>query len=357
MAMRRTAPTPLLHHPGSVSRPVPRAPHPRQLDGRHRHPGRQFGWEAHLTWTNAGAIPRWLWRGYHQVNAGDLAAAIAYHALVALVPSFLMLVSIGGYLLNRDDAVLRTALNAAFWALPSDNAREALEALLQARDNHGWLGVASIIAFVWVGTGFVTSLARGMNRVYQVPNRHYVFQRSRSFVVVVAFAILFQLATLAAILPTFVMGREFVTYFQPWILKTGSGRILSYGVAMTAAMCLFLMLYWALPNAGQRFKDVWPGTLTAGVMFLGIVQIFPLYIRLFSHFNRTATVFGFVSILVFWFYLLAHVLLFGTYINATWQCHRRRAHVLPKCPSILPAAENDSSDRVQNGTMRSQGDG
>ena len=94
--------------------------HPRQLDGRHRRAGRRFGWDAHLTWNNAGAVPRWLYRGYHQVNAGDLAAAIAYHALVALVPSFLMVVSIGGYLLSRDDAVLRTALNAAFWALPSE---------------------------------------------------------------------------------------------------------------------------------------------------------------------------------------------------------------------------------------------
>src|SRR5687768_5315400 len=145
MAMRRTAPAPVLHRPGSASRPVPRAPQPRLLDGKHRHAGRRFRWETHLTWNNAGAIPRWLYRGYHQVNAGDLAAAIAYHALVALVPSFLMLVSIGGYLLNRDDAVLRTALNAAFWALPSANARDALEALLQARDNHGWLGIASFV--------------------------------------------------------------------------------------------------------------------------------------------------------------------------------------------------------------------
>ena len=68
-----------------------------------------------------------------------------------------------------------------------------------------------------------------MNRVYQVPNRHYVFQRTRAFFVVVTFAVLFQLATLAAILPTFVIGREFVTYFQPWLLKSDNGRILSYG--------------------------------------------------------------------------------------------------------------------------------
>lgn len=345
MAMRRTAPTPVIHRPGSGPRPHPRVPKPRQLDGRHRHAGRRFAWESHLTWDKAGAVPRWLYRGYHQVNAGDLAAAIAYHALVALVPSFLMLVSFGGYLLNRDEAVLRMALNAAVWALPSDTTREALQALLQARENHGWLGVASFIGFAWVGTGFMSSLARGMNRVYQVPNRHYVFQRTRAFFVVVTFAILFQLATLAAILPTFVMGREFVTYFQPWLLTSDYGRILSYAVAITAAMCLFLLLYWGLPNAGQKFKDVWPGTIVAGALFLGIVQIFPIYIRLFHQLNRTATIFGFVSILVFWFYLLAHVLLFGTYVNVTWQCHRRRGRVPANCPTIGPDDKSGASSK------------
>jgi len=333
--MRRSATPPVVHPPGSVANHAPSAPHRRHLPPHSSSiPGR-LRRNVQLTWSGVWAVPRWLYRGYHQVNAGDLAAAVAYHALVALVPSFLLLVSIAGFLLNRDEEVLRTALNAAFWALPSDGAREALQALIEARENRGWLGAASLVIFAWVGTGFMSSLARAMNRVYQVPNRHYVFQRTRAFFVVIGFAILFQLATLAAIVPTYVMGREFVTYFQPWILRTGTGRLISYSVAVAAAMTLFLLLYWSLPNAGQRFKDIWPGTLAASIMFLTIVQIFPLYLRIFSQVNRTATVFGFVSVLVFWFYLLAHVLLVGSFVNATWQCHRRRGSLTADCPTIV----------------------
>ena len=146
-----------------------------------------------------------------------------------------------------------------------------------------------------------------MNRVYQVPNRHYVFQRTRAFVVVVAFAILFQLATLAAILPTFVMGREFVTYFQPWLLKTGSGRTLQLwrgddGGDVPLPVC-----------STGRYRTPARGSKTSGPEHSppGYVPRhrpdISVYVRLFSHFNRTATIFGFVSILVFWFYLLAHV--------------------------------------------------
>ena len=57
MAMQRTAPQPVLHRPGAGARPTPVAPNPRQLEGRHRHSGRRFDWETHLTWNNAGAIP------------------------------------------------------------------------------------------------------------------------------------------------------------------------------------------------------------------------------------------------------------------------------------------------------------
>jgi uncharacterized BrkB/YihY/UPF0761 family membrane protein len=40
--------------------------------------------------------------------------------------------------------------------------------------------------------------------------------------------------------------------------------------------------------------------------------------------NRYGVVLGLVSLLVAWFLVLAHVMLFGTYVNATWQRHRRR---------------------------------
>jgi len=44
---------------------------------------------------------------------------------------------------------------------------------------------------------------------------------------------------------------------------------------------------------------------------------------LLGGFNRYGAAFGLLSLLVAWFWVLAHLLLFGTYINATYQRHRR----------------------------------
>jgi membrane protein len=270
-----------------------------------------------------GKLVRWMYCGYQEVNAGDLAAALAYHSLVALVPTFLGLVSIAGLVLQRDD-VLEMAIYASIWALPLDDARSALEALLQARHNSGWFGIVSLLGFAWVGLGFVNAMARGINRVYGVPNRHFFHQRLQSFVLMIVFAVLFLVAAFAAALPSLFVARDLSFYFETWHLATGEGQILSYLIGFAAAGLMFLIIYRMLPNASQLMADVWPGTLVAATVFLVLAQAFPLYIRFFAQTNRYAVVFGAGTLLVLWFYFLAHVLLFGAYVNATHQRRRRR---------------------------------
>ncbi len=269
-------------------------------------------------------VPRWMIRGYNQAGAGDLAAAIAFNALVALVPTALLLVFLAG-LLFRDGQVLQIAILATFWALPSDAARDALEGVLLAKRNTGLFGILSVVGFAWIGVNFVASLGRGMNRIYGVRNRRYVHERLRGFVVIVVISFLLALAAIAAVLPTLFIRGDVRLYFEQWWLDEGSGQAISYAVAMAVALLLFLMIYRVVPNARQRFLDVWPGSLVATVLFLLLVQAFPLYLRFFVRRNLYGDALLLVSLFVTWFYLMAHVLLFGTFVNATWQHHRRCA--------------------------------
>jgi membrane protein len=268
------------------------------------------------------SLLNWMVRGYQQANAGDLAAAVAFNALVALIPTFLLFLSVAG-LFFRVDQVLITSIYSSVWGLPGDATVDALEAVLTARRNSGWLGVISLALFAWAGTGFVGCLARSMNRIYGVPGCGYMCEKRRGFFVIVAFATLFLLAILSSTVPTFFVGRDLPVYFQSWALAAGRYQVLGYVVAFFATMALFGMLYRVIPNAGQRLGDVWPGTLTAASLFLAMAQVFPLYLGVIGGVNRFGAVFGLISLLVAWFYVLAHVLLFGTYVNAANQ--RRRA--------------------------------
>jgi len=282
-------------------------------------------------------VPAWMLRGYQAANAGDLAAAVAFNALVAIIPIFLLLVSIGGLALQTD-RLLITFIHAIFWALPQEQTEEALTAVLSARRNSSWFGAVSLLGFAWVGANFVSCLARCMNRVYGVPNRRFVHQRGRDFLVVLVFAVLFLLASVAATLPSFFVANELDVFFDAWALASGRVQILSYAVSILAALALFLVVYRIVPNAGQKLRDVWPGILSAAFLFVLLLQVFPVYLRLAGGLNRYGQAFGFIPLIVGWFYLLAHVLLFGTYVNATFRSHCRKGEgiagrFLPGCES------------------------
>jgi len=273
-------------------------------------------------WTLPWRVVRWMYRGYTSVNASDMAAAVAFNTLIALVPMMLLLAATTGLFLKNDDVLHQTRI-AIERIVPGQTADEAFTAALTARGNTGWLGVISFIGLAWVGTGFVSCLARSMNRIYGARSSGYINEKQRGFLVLMVFSLLFLVSSVASILPTFFVSRELPDVFERWLLASGRFQLLGYGIGFVTAVLLFLTLYRIIPNAGQRLRDVWPGTLTSALLFMAITQVFPIYIRLIGGGNRYGQVLGFVSLLVASLLILAHIILFGAYINASWQRNRR----------------------------------
>jgi membrane protein len=270
-------------------------------------------------------VASWMIRGYQRANATDLASAVAFQALVAVVPMFLLMVSIAGLFL-QDSRVLQQAILTIAWILPGGGAsQDAFTAAFEARRNSGLFGALGLLGFAWVGTGFVSSMARSMNRIYQVPNAGFIKEKQRGFFVILLFAVFFMIASSASIVTTFFVGNEsnLPLFLQRWRLTQGQTQVIAYAIAAIAAYLLFLTIYRLVPNAGQRMLDVWPGAVISAVLFLLVTQAFPVYLRYVGGSNRYGVALGLVSLMVAAFYALAHVILFGAYINSTWQRHRR----------------------------------
>ena len=268
-------------------------------------------------------ITQWMIEGYQRANATDLASAVAFQALVAVVPMFLLLISVAGLFL-QDGRVLQQAILAIAWVLPSDASNDAFTAAFEARRNSGLFGALSLLGFAWVGTGFVSAMARSMNRIYGVPNAGYVKEKQRGFIVILLFALFFLISVAATIVPTFFVANvdDLPPVFQRWVLASGEWQFLSYVVGAISAFGLFMTIYRLVPNAKQRLVDVWPGAVVSAMLFLLVTQAFPIYLRIVGGANRFGVVLGLISLMVIAFYALAHVILFGAYINATWQRHR-----------------------------------
>jgi membrane protein len=271
-------------------------------------------WSAVLTWlrlTMHRLDAHWLIQGYRAITAGHLVAIVAFNALAALIPTLLLLVALAGLAL-RDAAALTATVQAIEAALPTPDARTAVDAVLAVRRASGWFGVASLLGFVWIGTNFADALAHCFNQLYGVAGCGYVCTRRKGVAVVIGSAGLLLLAGPASSATT-------------WLLGVDRGRgitatvapLVGYGIAFLAAAVFFLLLYRVLPNAGQRLRDVWPGALIAALLFVLVGQIFPLYLRLTGGANRFGAAFGLVWLLVTWLAAFAHLLLLGAYVNAS----------------------------------------
>lgn len=275
-------------------------------------------------WTRILRFPRWLMHGFSRNNAGDLAAAIAYHMLIAMVPIVLLLIGAAGLFLSSQ-SVIDTAERAITTIFTdSSGALEAFQQAVDSRQNSGILTLASFIAFSWAGTGLISSMARGMNRIYNVRNATFITEKQRGFTVIMLFLLFFTLAVLASVLPTVLLLLDLPEVLDSIFLNNRFARFLAYLTAFALTMALFFVIYRIVPNARQTAADVWPGTLVAAALFSVMVQVFPIYIGLVGGVNRYGPLLGLVSLLVVALYFLSHTILFGTYINATWQRRRQR---------------------------------
>jgi membrane protein len=266
----------------------------------------------------------WMVRGYQATNAGYLVAIVAFNALVAFVPTLLLLIALAGLAL-RDPTALTATVRAIEAALPTPDARTALDAVLSVRQSSGWFGLLSLLGFCWIGSNFADALAHCFNQIYGVADCGYVCARRKGVAVVIGSAGLLLLAGPAASLATWLLGGDGGQGMAAGALAPVAG----YGTAFLAATAFFLLLYRVLPNAGQRLHDVWPGALVAAALFVLLGQLLPLYLRLTGGANRFGAAFGLVWLLVTWLAAFAHLLLFGAYVNARRQRRRQGRPIAP----------------------------
>lgn len=275
-------------------------------------------------WTRILRFPRWLIQGFSRNNAGDLAAAIAYHSLIAMVPIFFLLVGVTGLFL-QSQTVIDQAERMIETVFPTGSgAMDAFRAAVDSRQNSGILTLASFITFSWVGTGLISSMARGMNRIYNVRNATFITERQRGFTVIMLFLLFFLLSVLSSVIPTVLLLLDLPEVLDTIFLNSRFSRYMAYTAAFLFALMFFFVIFRIVPNARQKTLDVWPGAFISATLFSVMVQAFPIYIGLVGGVNRYGPLLGLISLIVVALYFLAHIILFGAYINATWQRRRQR---------------------------------
>jgi membrane protein len=106
-----------------------------------------------------------------------------------------------------------------------------------------------------------------------------------------------------------------------------------------AGLFLFLFtVYYVLTNVRLAFRDVLPGAITAALILTATFQVLPVYLRLVSHDLRVLQALGGPVILLFWLYVMANVIVFGSEVN-WWVAQRRESKAIAAPSAKAPAAD------------------
>ena len=94
------------------------------------------------------------------------------------------------------------------------------------------------------------------------------------------------------------------------------------------------LIYYFVPNAKVRFRDVWIGAFITGLLWKGALEGFSWYIRDMSRFTRVNGSIAAVVVFLVWVYVQAVILLYGVEFTAAYARLRRgRPEEVPAAPA------------------------
>ncbi|GAB4377849.1 MAG: YihY/virulence factor BrkB family protein [Elainellaceae cyanobacterium] len=278
---------------------------------------------------------------WQQDNCLDMGAALAYYALLSLIPTVLVLLSIFGFFAGPTSQIYDQILTLAQDWLPPV-AYQTVESLLQQlnADSVGF-GTIGFGLLLVSASGFFSALDRTFDTIWKInPDqattptfskmaRTFVERRVFSFLLVLGSGMLLLISLLVnlAVRIAIQLLEQFSDQIQFLQIDTVTSLYLLQLASSFILLFLILMvLFKVLPPARIAWRDVGPGALITAVLYL-ILQtlVSRSVIGIGSQFHSYGVIGG-VLVLMLWIYFTSQILFWGgefTYVYAQMFGSRR----------------------------------
>src|SRR5262245_22481339 len=197
------------------------------------------------------------------------------------------------------------------------------------------LGVGGTIALVWGALGVFGAISTAVNYAWGVDQQRSFWKHKLLSFVMLLVAGGMLLVALLLVSASQVVG---ATWFAQ-VLARFPGLVILRGFTVRYATTLLFigvvgLIYYFVPNAAVRFRDVWIGAVVTGLLWKGALEAFSWYIRDMSRFTRVNGSIAAVVVFLVWVYIQAVILLYGVEFTAAYARLRRgRPEQVPAAPS------------------------
>jgi membrane protein len=275
-----------------------------------------------------------FWRGFLGFYKSDnltYAASIAYYALLSLFPFFLLaLAMLARVTADVHDRAVVLEFVLQYFPAQFEFITQQLDAF---RGTALSLGVAGTVALVWGALGVFGAISTAVNYAWGVEKQRSFWKHKLFSFVMMLVAGLILLIALLLVSASQMVG---ASWFAE-VLSRFPGLLVLRGFTVRhATTWLFIIvvgfIYYFVPNAKVRFRDVWIGAVVTGLLWKGVLEGFSWYMRDMSRFTRVNGSIAAVVVFLVWVYIQAVILLYGVEFTAAYARLRRGR------PEDMPAA-------------------
>ena len=257
---------------------------------------------------------------YYQTSDSELTSvAVAYYWLISIFPLLLVVINILPYF----HISVSNFLNVTNGFLPDTVydvvAKIVMEVLTQP--STGLLSFA-VLSALWTFSKSMNYLQKAFNKAYGVAkSRGLIYQQLMSLLVSFGLQILFACALFLS-----VFGRILLDFLKNYWQSDNPIFVyledLTGPLVFTLIFAILVMFYYFLPNVKvRRIRYVLPGSV---FVLLTLVLILNIFSASVNHYINNLVEVRFASSIIFvvtmfWFILLAKILIIGAVINASVQ--------------------------------------
>jgi len=252
-----------------------------------------------------------------------MSAAVAFHALLALFPALVALVSLYG--LFADPSSIDRQVDDWLGTAPRE-VRELLTSQLQSITENA--GAAAGLAVVLGTIVALWSASSGIAHLIEATNIAYDEEETRNFVARRGLALALTVGAVVFMLLSLVL----ITVLPAVLADTGLGLfgrvlvgILRWVLLILGMMLALSVLYRYAPDRDHpQWSWTSPGALLATVLWVVASAGFALYTANFGKYNETYGSLGAVVVLMLWLYFTVMCVVFGAELNAEMERQTRR---------------------------------
>jgi membrane protein len=259
------------------------------------------------------------------------AASIAYYTLLSLFPFLLLVLSILSRLAVTHESGGQSLLHLFVRSLPShfEFLTEQLQDLAAAPLK---LSVAGTVVTAWASMGVFGAVTSAVNHAWGVEHNYGFFKHKLIALIMMTAAGFLAVAAIVIMSATQVIEAH---WFAGILTRFPDLTALTGFAYRNAVMPIFILIagliYYFVPNAEVRLRDVWFGAIFAGMLWRLAFAGFAWYVRDLSRFTVHGSIAAVVVFLI-WVYLSSVILLYGVEITAAV------ARLRKDLPQGVPAA-------------------